>query len=159
MENRQFARIPVHTQQKLLCLSEKRSFEKNIVISKNISAAGFCFRSSRPFENGKVVFAYFADVDGSIVEDLKFNKARVMKAGNYFMARVVWSRPANTEHKAQRAAEGEALQALPVEGVTQTPAIDPFFEVGCAFIKMAEGNNDSVSLFTRFVNHFTVDAL
>lgn len=134
MENRQFARIPVHVQQKLLCLSEKSNFEKNIVISKNISATGFCFRSSCPFENGKVVFAYFADVDESVVEDLKFNKARVMKAGNYFMARVVWSRPA--------------------EGNT-----DPFFEVGCAFIKMAEGNTDSVSLFTRFVNHFTVDAL
>lgn len=131
MENRKYPRLPVHAQQQIFAVSNQSDYMKNVVVSKNISAAGFCFRSQKMFSPGIDLFVY---LDDNLLDDLKVNRARVMKLGNYFMARVVW-----------------------VEASKQSG--DPFFEVGCAFLAIEEGNENILDLFTRFINHLTSEKM
>lgn len=125
---RKYPRHEIYAQQRLLHLTDENQFIKNVVVAKNFSASGFCFRSSRHYEPGLIFFVCGED---DILEDLKANRARIMKAGNYFMAKVIWNRPALDD-------------------------ADPFYEIGCAFLQLKEGNLNSLNLFTRLMNHFTV---
>lgn len=131
MEKRRFARSAVVAQQHLLFFNPERKIHRDVVVSKNISASGTCFRSLTPIEIGTYVLVY---LDENTLDDLRINRARVLKTGNYFMGRVIWNRPSLTPD-------------------------DPFYEVGFAFLERAEGDPDSVELFTRLINHFTADQI
>ncbi len=128
MEQRKYPRYNVISQQQVLHLSGKE-ISKSRVLSKNISASGFCFRSARPYELEKIVFVH---LQAQEVSDLEINRAGILKSGNYFLARVIWSRPASQND-------------------------DPFFEIGCSFISREEGNPLTLDLFTRCLNQYSAD--
>lgn len=68
------------------------------------------------------------------MQDIKLNRGSVLKYGNYFLARVIWSRP--------------------LQGRS-----DPYFEIGCAFFDRDEGRGETIDIFTHLVNRHTVDSL
>ena len=59
---------------------------------------------------------------------------RILKSGNYVMARVMWSKPVSCE-------------------------LDPFYEIGCGFIKKEESDVDNINLFTQLINQDTVERI
>ncbi|MBI2340734.1 MAG: PilZ domain-containing protein [Deltaproteobacteria bacterium] len=131
MEKRRFARTPVAAQQHLLFFNPQKKIHKDIVVSKNLSAGGACFRSATPIEAGTYALAY---LDENALDDLKTNRGNILKTGNYFMGRIVWNRPSE---------KGD----------------DPFYEVGFAFLGRNEGDLDSMDLFTHLINHFTAEQI
>lgn len=124
-EQRRFPRVEAHAQQRILSYSSHNELVKNVVLSRNLSASGFCFRSSRAYEAGNELLVYF---DDAVMEDIQVNRARVIKIGKYFLARVVWSR------------------LVPLVS-------DPYHEIGCTFIELLGGDADKLDFFTRLVNH------
>lgn len=131
MENRRFPRIDICAQQTLLFLSEENELVKNVVLSKNVSATGFCFRSPVEYQPGSTFLVYLAE---NVLQDIKLNRGSVLKYGNYFLARVIWSRP--------------------LQGRSE-----PYYDIGCAFFDMDEGRGETIDMFTHLVNRHTVDSL
>lgn len=131
VERRKYPRIEIVTQQRILRYTTQKQFVKSVGLTRNVSPAGVCFRTSRAYDEGDVILVY---LDEDVLSDLKINRAQVFKSGNYFMAQVVWFRPS----------QGET---------------DPFHEVGCAFLERSQGDSKSIELFTRLVNHFTAENL
>ena len=131
MENRKFPRIDICAQQTLLFLSNENELVKNIVLSKNVSATGFCFRSPISYKPGSTFLVYLSE---DVLEDIKLNRAGVLKYGNYFLARVVWNRPL----------QGKA---------------EPYHEIGCAFFDMIEGRGETIEMFTHLVNRHAAESL
>jgi len=130
-EKRKFPRTEIITQQRIIQSNREREFIKEVGVTKNISATGICFRSNQDYEVGTRIFVY---LDQGVLDDLKINKGQVIKTGNFFLARIIWSRQSIIES-------------------------DPFFEVGCAFLSRSEGDAESINLFTRLVNHFTAEEM
>lgn len=130
-ERRKYPRADVVTQQRIIQSKSHQEFIKEIGVTKNVSASGLCFRSSQTYEQGALIFVY---LDEDVLTDLKINRANILKAGNYFLARIIWSR-------------------------TSESRTDPFFEIGCAFLERSEGDTESIELFTRLVNHFTAEEM
>ncbi|OGQ06824.1 MAG: hypothetical protein A3G32_00440 [Deltaproteobacteria bacterium RIFCSPLOWO2_12_FULL_40_28] len=132
MDQREFPRMNVVTTQHIIRFTEWRSVDANIVLTRNVSASGFCFRSAKSYAAGEYLLIY---LNNSVLEEVKENRAQVMKAGNYFLARVIWKR---SEH----------------------PLSDGgFFEVGCAFVNIVEASLDKVELFINLVNSYTAEKL
>jgi hypothetical protein len=122
MEKRRFPRIDKCAQQRILQLSSSNQLIKNFVLSQDISASGFKFRSPKNYKENELILVY---LDDSLIDDLSINKARVMKAGHYFLGQVVWTKPLED---------------------------NVFFEVGCSFMELTKGDQDKIELFTRLMN-------
>ena len=126
MDQRKFQRHSIIVQQQVLHVAGK-NIAHNRVLSKNVSASGFCFTSSQSYDIGETVFVH---LNGQVTDEVAENLAGVFKAGNYFLARVVWCR----------------------EG-------DNNYEIGCAFVGRQEANPLTMDLFTRCLNQYSVDNL
>lgn len=105
------------------------SSSKNVlhyrVISKNVSATGFCFSSRVPFEIGSTLFASLKAQD---VLELAVNRGNIIKAGNYFLSRVTRCQAYNDSS---------------------------FYEIGCAFISRQQADPLVLDAFTFHLNRFT----
>lgn len=131
MDLRKFPRREVCAQQRVLSLSLQKQPVSHVVLSRNLSASGFCYKSAKPVEKGETLLAYF---DDTLLEDLSVNRARVLKTGKYFMAKAVWSK-------------------------LVSDLSDPYYEIGCAFVGMDEGDDTQINLFTSLINHDTAKRL
>lgn len=130
MEKRRHPRIEICSQQKIISLSPEDELKKDIVLSKNLSASGVCVRSPNIYKEGSL---FLVHMDDSILEDIKNNRAHVMKSGGYLLAKSVWN--------------------------TLSPiSSDPFYHIGCAFVELAEKDSDKVNLFLQLVNRSILES-
>lgn len=125
MDLRKFPRRDVCAQQRVLSLSLQKQPVAHVVLSRNLSASGFCYKSGKPVEAGQNLLVYF---DDSLLEDLATNKAGVIKVGKYFMAKSVWSKLVGD-------------------------LSNPYYEIGCSFVGLEEGDDNKLNLFTLLINH------
>lgn len=93
-EKRKFPRTEIITQQRIIKSSREREFINEVGVTKNISATGLCFRSDKDHEVATRIFVY---LDQDVLADLKLNRGQVIKTGNFFLARVIWSRPSTVD--------------------------------------------------------------
>ena len=98
---------------------------KNIVISKNLSATGFCFRASTPFEAKSQMLISFKNQN---IENQGFTTENLVRVGAYFLAQVQWCASFQQEDK-------------------------EIFEIGCRFLEKQEADLPALENFTQFVNH------
>ena len=130
-ELRKFPRRDICAQQRVLAPVSGQPPISNIVLSRNLSASGFCYKSARPVNLGETILIH---LDDSVLKDLQVNAAGVMKVGKYVMARVIWSKP------------------IPDRS-------DPYYEIGCSFVSLEEGDVSHIELFTSLINHDTARRL
>lgn len=131
MEKRRFDRVSLRTQPYVLDGNLECGFAKDLVISKNVSASGLCFRSSKGYQQGQRFLVYLHD---DVLHDLQLNRARVIKSGNYFLAQSIWCHPSPSQ-------------------------ADPFFEVGCSFVKLTDGSFAVINHFTSLVNYYVAQQM
>ncbi|MDO8519957.1 MAG: hypothetical protein Q7T11_07340 [Deltaproteobacteria bacterium] len=129
-ELRKFPRREVCAQQRVVAAISGHPPVSNVVLSRNLSASGFCYKSPRPVGKGETLLIH---LDDSALEDLQVNKAKVMKVGKYVLSRVIWSKP------------------IPDRS-------DPYYEIGCSFVSLEEGGSH-LDLFTSLLNHDTAQRL
>ncbi len=131
LENRKYPRWEIRTLQSVMCFSQASQFTKNMVFSQNVSANGYCFRSAQALNEGELVLVYLKDHQ---LDDLKLNRASVIKSGNYFFARVVRCdvRFVDTELK---------------------------YEIGCSFLGLDESNSHHLDLFTQLINYDALESI
>jgi hypothetical protein len=101
------------------------------VISKNLSASGLCFQSSSAIHLGNLLLVH---LEQDPADDLKANRATVMKAGNYFLGRVVWQRPMLVFNR-------------------------PCYQTGCEFLARSNGTLATLDTLTRLMNFDTASRL
>lgn len=130
-DKRKFPRSNICSKERVIQVTSANRAEKNLVLSKDISASGFSFRTSTLYPENSLMMAH---LDEEVFDDLKMNRAQVMKYGRYFLARVVWSK-------------------------LLTILENPLYEVGCAFVGLSEGDPQKLELFTRLVNFDTAEQL
>ena len=58
MDQREFPRMNVVTTQHIIRFTEWRSVDANIVLTRNVSASGFCFRSAKSYAAGEYLLIY-----------------------------------------------------------------------------------------------------
>ncbi|MBX7149172.1 PilZ domain-containing protein [bacterium] len=131
IEQRQHTRFNFRKQHRTVHISSANEIVKNVVISRNMSASGFCFRASHPYKIGRIILVHLKDGQ---IEDLKINKAKVIKAGNYVMAEVKWS----------VFISGEAV---------------PIYEIGCSFVDRTTQNKEALETFVKLINIDTADRI
>lgn len=112
------------TQQKIVYLANHDRSHCHLVESKNFSASGFCFKASKAYPKDTFLLAHH---DADFLQELKDNRARIIKTGNYFLARVIWSRFCSSPN-------------------------EPTHEMGCAYVGLTHGTSKTMELFTRLVN-------
>lgn len=130
MEQRTHVREEYRSQQQLLSLNEKNRLIKSLVLSRNISASGMRFRSAQPLHKGDI---FLIRLDHQL-EALEKNTADVIKMGDFFMTCAVWSRVSEIQN-------------------------DPFFEVGCRFLKRREAQWHRIDQLTNIINRLTLEQL
>lgn len=129
-ENRLFPRIEWRSQQQAILLNEKSRLLKNLVLSQDISAAGIRFRSAHSFEGNPLFLIRFENN----VAELRGNQARVLKSGDFYLAKAVWHHESTTKD-------------------------DPFFEVGCCFVPQNQGSLEIVDQFTKLINRVVLEQI
>lgn len=131
MEKRQHPRFRIKARQRILYLSAQNSFDCNLVVSKDVSSHGFCFRSLKPYLVNDVCLVHLQE---EILKELQENSAGLVKLGNYFLARVKWC-----------------------QGNYQDP--DPYYAIGCEFVSLNCHTSQSMDLFMKLVNRDVIQVL
>lgn len=131
VDKRIYPRLSCFSTQQIFLLSPPDFFNRKPVMARNISATGFGFRAPGTFREGQDVLVL---LDDERLEDLRENRAQVVKMGRYVLARIVW--------------------VTPGVGVSGT-----LCEVGCRFVGQEEKNPQLLEVFTQAINRDTLERL
>lgn len=133
MEKRKFPRVDLSQNQRFIHFSPNNQFLKAEAVSKNVSATGFCSQSDQPYSENDIILVY---LDDECIEDLRLNRAHVIKSGNYLMAKVIWCEPSKSNDEIRKT-----------------------FMLGCSFLTLDEGSSTNIDLFTRLINCDALDSM
>jgi len=126
-EKRKFKRHLSRTYHTVIHLTGSGDVQRNQVVLRNISGLGICFRSPRPLDKDTEILIR---IEGKLIDDLKENRAEVIKADHFVLARTVWN---------------EEIPTKP----------DRCYDVGCSFVKMKESTREKIDRFISLMNHYT----
>lgn len=131
-ENRRFPRIP-HVISRQIVHLDQSGARKNYILTENLSASGIKFTTNHNLEQGQLFLIYLNDQLMKEIRSLYEKKQNWVKAGDYYLAKVVWANDAKKE------------QAV--------------FEVGAAFVQRDSCKSDEIQTLTELMNVSMMDSL
>lgn len=123
-DQRADTRVDFCVQHRILHLEDNEEFTRNVVISRNFSSSGVCFRAPQTFEIGGLCLL---NLSKEIFDQLDLSERNIIHNGDYFLGKVVWN------------------QKSPFND-------DQFYAVGCNFLDHMECSQDMIDYFTYLMN-------
>ena len=131
-ENRRFPRIP-HVISRQIVHLDQNGPKKNLILTENLSASGIKFTTQNQLLQGQYFLIYLNDQLMKEIRSLYERKQSWVKAGDYYLAKVVWIQDVN---------KGEGV-----------------FEVGAAFVKKDTCRTEEIETLTELMNISMMDHL
>ena len=131
-ENRRFPRIP-HVISRQIVHLDQSGPKKNLILTENLSASGIKFTTQNQLLQGQYFLIYLNDQLMKEIRSLYERKQSWVKAGDYYLAKVVWIQDVN---------KGESV-----------------FEVGAAFVKKDTCRTEEIETLTELMNISMMDHL
>lgn len=120
-KERRFPRIAHVSSRQIIRLDDAQITQQNLVMTKNLSPVGVCFATSTELTPGSTFLIYLNNVE---VEHVCSDTSRLIKAGDHYLARVVWAKPVENN----------------------------CFEIGASFFEREKSSLQEVELLTELVN-------
>lgn len=125
---RRYPRIPFVSSRQIVHLDDAQTVHKNLVVTQNLSPVGICLRTQDSIKSGAYFLVYLNNVE---IKEALPTKKNLIKAGDYFLAQAVWSRPAE-------------------RGLN---------DIGATFFEREDSSLREVEIFTELVNANAMDGL
>lgn len=129
-DKRKSPRIPLTSPYAIVHQEIANKIVKDIVVSKNFSVNGFCFKASHNFKTNSTLLISFKNQN---VKEL--NTKNTIRVGDYFLARVQWCTPSTASDEIEK------------------------FDIGCRFLEKIESDVHLLKNLTQFVNHLTLQEM
>lgn len=131
-ENRRFPRIPHATSRQIVHLDQNGP-RKNFILTENLSASGIKFTTHNPLEEGQLFLIYLNDQLMKEIRSLYEKKQNWIKAGDYYLAKVVWA-----------------------QDIKKEPGV---FDIGATFVQKDNCRSNEIETLTDLMNISMMDNL
>lgn len=125
---RRYPRISFVSSRQIVHLDDAQTVHKNLVVTQNLSPVGICLNARDHIKVGAFFLVYLNNVE---IQEALPSKKNLIKAGDYFLAQAVWSRPLGGD----------------------------LCEIGATFFEREDSTLREVEIFTELVNANTLDGL
>lgn len=125
-ENRKYPRIPHVSSRQIIHLDPLQTPHRNLILTENLSASGIKFTTNCRLDSPQYFLIYLNDQLMHEINSLYRDRARWVKAGDYYLTKVVW-----------------AKEIKETEGL---------FEIGAAFIEKEGCRAEDLATFTELMN-------
>lgn len=127
-ENRRYPRISHVTSRQIVRLDNSQTPQKNIILTQDLSACGIKFTTNEKLAPASYFLIYLNNL---VLNEINKNHQSFLKSGDYFLAKVVWSK---------------LLE-------------DQSYEIGAAFLEKNSCKAREIDTFTELVNISMLDLL
>lgn len=127
-ENRRFPRIDHVSPRQIVRVDDSENPQKNFVITENLSGSGIKFTTNSALKSSSYFLVYLND---ALLSDIGQNSENLLKSGDYYLCKVVWSNEIRSNA----------------------------YEVGAAFLEKKSCQSQDIDTFTELVNITMLDLL
>ncbi len=125
---RRYPRISFVSSRQIVHLDDAQIVHKNLVVTQNLSPVGICLSAQDNIKPGAYFLVYLNNVE---IQEALPTKKNLIKAGDYFLAQAIWSRP--------------------VDGGLN--------DIGATFFEREDSTLREVEIFTELVNANAMEGL
>jgi hypothetical protein len=125
-ENRRFPRIPHVTSRQIIHVDMLQNPQRTLILTENLSASGIKFTTNCKLSVSQFFLLYLNDQLMREIHDVYQDKKRWLKAGDYYLTKVVWVKEIDKE-----------------AGI---------FEIGASFLEKECCREEDLATFTELMN-------
>ena len=117
-ENRRFPRIAHISPRQIVRLDDAEVPQKNLIVTENLSASGIKFTTNVDLKMSSYFLVFLNDV---LLRDIDQNSKNLLKSGDHFFCKVVWSRALRSSTYEIRACflEKQGCQSEDIDSFTE----------------------------------------